>query len=183
MAPNRFVQASVFCLLVTLGVVGRWYQPDWCFTPLAAVSLFAGFYFTRRSLAYQAPLAILAISDLILPAYGGPGVMLTVYAVALVPVFLGRRLREKGLLPGLAWAGVAPAVLFWLASNLAVWMFQDMYSPTLVGLLTCYAAAIPFFKSMLAGDLMYTTLIFGCYALSTDFAWTGRAAVAKASRS
>lgn len=179
MTPNRFVQATVFCLLVAIGVIGRWCQPDWCFTPLAGVSLFAGFYFTRRLAAYLVPLAIMAISDLILPAYYQPEVMLVVYGVMLAPVYFGRRLRDKGMLPGLALYGVIPAVLFWLTSNLAVWMFQDMYPSTGAGLLACYASAIPFFRSMLAGDLLYTTLIFGCYALTTDVAWSRRVAAAK----
>lgn len=178
---NRIVSASVFCLLIAIGVVGRWFQPDWCFTPLAAVSLFAGFYFARPAAAFLVPLAIMTISDLLLPAYASPEVLLFVYAVALVPVALGRRLRQGRMLPGLAFYAVLPAVSFWLVSNFAVWMFQGMYPATFEGLLACYIAALPFFRSMLSGDLLFTTLVFGCYLLSGDLAWSRLQRVAQRS--
>ncbi len=65
----------VFALLIAIGVVGRWAQPDWCFTPIAAVAVFAGFYFSRIGVALLVPLAVLGISDLVLPAYGSGGAL------------------------------------------------------------------------------------------------------------
>ena len=41
----------VFALLVAIGVAGRWGQPEWCFTPTAAAAIFAGYYFSRVSIA------------------------------------------------------------------------------------------------------------------------------------
>ena len=37
----------VFALLIAIGVAGRWGQPEWCFTPMAATAIFAGLYFSR----------------------------------------------------------------------------------------------------------------------------------------
>ena len=169
-------QAVVFCLLVAIGVVGRWGQPDWCFTPMAAVTLFAGYYFARRLTALMVPLSVMAISDTLLPAYDRLGVMLAVYAILLMPVLLGGVLRRKMTFGRMAASVTLPATTFWLVSNFAVWCFRDMYPHTGAGLLTCYAAAIPFFRNMLVGDLFYVTLIFGSYVLATS------AASAKAAR-
>jgi hypothetical protein len=169
-------QAVVFCLLVAIGVVGRWGQPDWCFTPMAAVTLFAGYYFAHRFTALLVPLSVMAISDTLLPAYDRLGVMLAVYAILLLPVLLGGLLRRKMSLGRMAASVTLPATAFWLVSNLAVWSFRDLYPHTAAGLVTCYAAAIPFFRSMFVGDLFYVTLIFGSYALATS------AASAKAAR-
>jgi hypothetical protein len=36
-----------------------------------------------------------------------------------------------------------------------------MYPRTVEGLAACYVAAIPFFRNSLAGDLLYTGLLFG----------------------
>jgi hypothetical protein len=39
------------------------------------------------------------------------------------------------------------------------------YPPTLSGLAECYVAAIPFFQNTLAGDLLFSALLFGGFAL------------------
>ncbi len=37
------------------------------------------------------------------------------------------------------------------------------------GLITCYVAAIPFFRNTLVGDAVYTTALFGEYALAQRY--------------
>jgi Family of unknown function (DUF6580) len=162
--------ALVLVLLVGIGVAGRWAQPEWCFTPTAAVAVFAGFYFSRTALAAMVPLAVLMISDLALPAYDSLTVMIATYAVMTLPVFFGRLLRgqHSGWSTAWRWAvcGLAPAVLFYFVTNFAVWAFQSDYPKTLSGLATCYWAAVPFFRWMAAGDVVYLAAIFGCWALA-----------------
>jgi hypothetical protein len=41
-----------------------------------------------------------------------------------------------------------------------------MYPLTAGGLVACYVAAIPFFQNTLAGDLFYSGLLFGGFALA-----------------
>jgi hypothetical protein len=36
-----------------------------------------------------------------------------------------------------------------------------MYAKTVAGLVTCYAAGLPFFRHTLEGDLLYTSVMFG----------------------
>lgn len=161
---------SVFALLIAIGAVGRWIQPQWCFTPTAAVAVFAGFYFAQWRIAALVPLAVLGISDLLLPAYDSIAVMLATYAVMTAPVWLGRFLAKspQGLdgAGRLALCGLVPATLFYLVSNFAVWAFQSDYPKTFAGLGQCYLAAIPFFRWMLAGDVFYLAVLFGCWALA-----------------
>ena len=162
-------ELAVFLLLVAIGVCGRWGQPEWCFTPIAAVSVFAGFYFGRLWVAALVPLSCLVLSDLILPAYDHLAVMLMTYLSMIVPVALGRLLRsgQSGTGKVMRWAacGLIPATLFFLTTNFAVWAFKSNYEKTWAGLAECYLAAIPFFRWMLAGDLFYLAVVFGCYAL------------------
>jgi hypothetical protein len=156
----------VFVLLVAIGVAGRWGQPEWCFTPTAAAAIFAGCYFSRLSVAVLVPLAILGISDLLLAAHDSFGVMVATYAVMTAPVFFGRWLgRSQGTASTfgrLAVCGLVPATLFWLVSNFAVWAFQSDYAKTWDGLLQCYWMAVPFFRSMLAGDIFYLAVLVSC---------------------
>jgi hypothetical protein len=157
-------------LLVGIGVAGRWAQPEWCFTPTAAVAVFAGFYFSRFAIAALVPMAVLVISDLILPAYDSLAVMMATYAVMTVPVLFGRLLRRRHSTWSTAWrwavCGLLPAVLFYVVTNFAVWAFQSDYPKTLAGLAACYWAAVPFFRWMVAGDVVYLAAIFGCWALA-----------------
>lgn len=160
----------VLVLLVGIGVAGRWAQPEWCFTPTAAVAVFAGFYFSRFAIAALVPMAVLVISDLILPAYDSLAVMMATYAVMTVPVLFGRLLRGRHSTWSTAWrwavCGLLPAVLFYVVTNFAVWAFQSDYEKSLAGLVHCYAMAVPFFRWMLAGDVFYLAVLLGCGALA-----------------
>lgn len=158
---------ALFGLLVTIGVVGRLAQPVWCFTPLAAIAMFAGFRFRLRSVAYLVPFSAILISDFWLPAYQHAAIMLVVYGFWMLPVVLGRTLRAHPTVVRCGAFSLLPATGFWLISNLAVWSFQGLYPPTPAGLWECYAAAIPFYRAMLAGDICYGTLLFGAYLLGS----------------
>jgi hypothetical protein len=178
MKPNQertWQDLLVFFLLVSIGVAGRWGQPEWCFTPTAAAALFAGLYFSRLAVAALVPISILAISDLMLPAYDNIPVLAATYAIMTLPVWLGR-LQRREQSPWLAaskWAlfAIVPATLFYVATNFAVWAFQSDYPKTLAGLGQCYLAAVPFFRWMLAGDVFYLALLLGCLALAGAPRW------------
>jgi len=160
----------VFLLLVGIGVGGRWGQPEWCVTPTAAAAIFAGCYFARVWVAALVPVAILAISDLILPSYSSREVMVVTYAALVFPVVLGRWLRRGRPGWSAVWrwgiCGLLPATVFYFATNFAVWAFESDYARSWNGLLHCYLAAVPFFRWMLAGDAFYLAVLFGCAALS-----------------
>lgn len=160
----------VFALLVAIGVAGRWGQPEWCFTPTAAAAIFAGLYFSRVGIAIMVPVATLAISDLILPAYDSIAVMIATYAVMIVPVWFGRLQRgeQARWLAASRWAlfALLPATLFYIVTNFAVWAFQSNYEKTLAGLGQCYWAAVPFYRWMLAGDLFYLAVLLSCLVLA-----------------
>jgi hypothetical protein len=173
MSENRrqaVCDVLVFCLLVGIGVAGRWGQPEWCFTPTAAATIFAGYYFSRLGVAALVPVAILSVSDLLLPAYDSFGVMIATYAVMMLPVAFGRMLRSSGGRSNTAWrlaiCGLLPATLFFIVTNFAVWAFQSDYEKSWAGLVQCYGMAVPFFRWMLSGDVFYLAVLFGCAHLA-----------------
>jgi hypothetical protein len=166
-------ELAVFVLLVTIGIVGRWDQPEWNFTPVAAVAVFGGLYFRRWSVALLVPLAVVSISNLLLdlPPYQHPAMAIAVYASFLVPVCLGRQLRTGNRPLRIAAAGLLPATVFFLSTNFAHWLLTDTYATTVEGLGRCYVMAIPFYRAMLAGDLFYFAVVFGAYALAARLQW------------
>jgi hypothetical protein len=50
---------------------------------------------------------------------------------------------------------------FFIVSNYAVWAGGTMYPPTLGGLMTCYAAGIPFYGNDLLSTAIVAGLAFG----------------------
>ncbi len=180
MNRNRQRATAVFVLLVAIGVAGRWMVArgvaglPWNATPLAAIGLLAGFYFQRRIVALAVPLAAMVVSNLLLPQYDSWLMTLVVYASFMAGPVAGRWLRSgaTGVLPLAAKATVcvlAPSLLFFLTTNAAQWIVDgmhqhSMYGRDLAGLLSCYAAGLPFYRWMLWGDIVFTATLFGAYA-------------------
>lgn len=132
--------------------------------PVDALALFGGAYLTDRRLAFAVPLAAMAISDSIL-GFDGLGTELAVYGCAAVTVALGIWVGGNRSALRIGSAAVAASLLSFVVTDLAVWVFGTLYLHTLAGLVACYVAAIPFLRNVVAGDLFYTALLFGGFAL------------------
>lgn len=169
MNRDNLRELIVFALLLAIGVVGRWYELAWNFTPLAAVTVLGGYYFRQLLPAVLLPISILTVSNLVLPAYPHWQVHLSVYVMMLVPLVLGRAARgAQGWQQAkhFALCGFVPATLFFAVTNFAVWAFTPYYAKTLAGLASCYWMALPFYRWMLAGDLFFLTVLVSCLALA-----------------
>jgi hypothetical protein len=146
------------------------------FACLGALGLFAGCYFAGRK-AYLVPAAALLISDLIGQAMGirgmgfyNPMVMVATYMGVTMAVPVGRFVRSQSRVGLANWgklpiAALAASTLFFVVSNLGVWL-GPWYPATAGGLLACFTSAIPFFGYTLAGDLAFTGVMFGAFELS-----------------
>ncbi|MEM8865482.1 MAG: DUF6580 family putative transport protein [Planctomycetota bacterium] len=169
--PSLPISIAMFVLLVAIGAVGRWGQPVWNFTPMAAVGLFAGAYYGRRDIALFVPLAAMLLSNLWLPSYRNFAVMVSVYVMMIAPAMIGPWLQRSRVKKTSAWIGrlavgaVAPSAAFYLVTNFAEWFFTANYARTAAGLMECYAYALPFYRQMLAGDIFYVAVLFGAMAL------------------
>ncbi len=155
-------------LFVLFAVAVRFMHHPLAFTPIAAALLFFGARGPRRQL--WAPLALLAATDVILTkiVYSYPltwdhFVTWAWYAAILL---LGTRLRENASWLRVGGAALASSVSFFVVSNFAVWACWAMYPKTLSGLMTCYAAGLPFFRRGVAGDLLFTAVMFGVPAVA-----------------
>lgn len=165
--------AVVWLALVGLGVTGRLWQPAWNVTPMAAIALAAGTVFPNAIVAATVPLVALVLSNLGLDAYESLPMAVVVCAATAWPVLLGvilRRMatggRAAAMIAVLAGA-LASSLVFFLATNLAFWWFTVEYPHTVEGLAACFAAALPFYRWMPAGDLAWTAVTFaGLVALA-----------------
>jgi hypothetical protein len=136
------------------------------FSPIGAMALFGGAYLGRRGLAFVAPLAALLLSDAVIGFHSG---MPFVYASIALIVLIGLALRSRIGLVTVAAASISSSVLFFGITNFGVWLQSGMYPHSFAGLGACYVAAIPFFQNTVAGDLFFSGLLFGGFALLERF--------------
>ncbi len=82
-------------------------------------------------------------------------------------MLIGRLLLDRPSLLWVGWGCLVTAGQFFLVSNFLVWAGGDgmMYPKDLGGLAQCYVMALPFFGNTLAGDVLFSALFFGLYAV------------------
>ncbi len=137
------------------------------FSPITAMALFGGAYFARnlgKGWALALPVAALFLSDLVL---GFHSLMPAVYGSFMMVALLGMALGPKPSALRVGLASVSGSILFFVITNLAMWWTAGMYEKTSAGLVQCFVMALPFFQQALAGDLVYSAVLFGGWALAT----------------
>ena len=162
---------------VLIAIAVRFMPHPLAFTPVMAALLYFGAHGSRRQL--WIPLALLAASDVVLTkavyAYPLSWDHFVTWAWYAAILWLGTSLRENTSALRVALSAIAGSVSFFVVSNFAVWAAWNMYPKTLAGLMTCYTAALPFFRRGFEGDMLFTAVIFGLPAAASAVAgWLGR---------
>ncbi|MCB9185632.1 MAG: hypothetical protein H6601_02675 [Flavobacteriales bacterium] len=153
----------ILLLIVVAAAVRVWGDLPYNFTPVAAMALFGGAMFSKRVLAFIVPLTVMALSDAFLGFHSS---MIAVYAAFVLIVFIGRYVSKNPSMVRALGGAVAGSVLFFLITNAAAWWVLPEYTKDLSGLMTSYAAGLPFFRGTFAGDLLFTVVFFGSYKLA-----------------
>ena len=150
-------------LLLLFAVVTRVVpHAEWMnFTAVGAALLYFG---ARRSWREMlAPVAVLMATDYYLTVYAYHlgfqwQAYVTTWAWYAAMIVLGQiLLSTRVTLLRVAAGALLGPTSFFVISNFAVWAGSNMYSHTLSGLATCYAAAIPFYRN----DVVSTSIVLG----------------------
>lgn len=175
-------------VLIALAALSRLFPIAWNFSPIAAIALMGGFFFKDLKKAIVIPLACLLVSDALLHlkfVMGGsewPGFYPEISAIYLgfvLVVLIGRHLIKQVKWANIIGASLAGSLAFFLITNFAVWLGGHLYPMNAAGLMECFTAAIPFFRNSVAGDLVFTTALFGVYKFATNYyGFTGRSEIA-----
>jgi hypothetical protein len=135
------------------------------FTPVGALGVFGGARL-RTWLAFTLPFAVMVVTDLLLWGLKGYRPFDPfVYGSFLVNVVLGRLLLKTNSPWRIGAVSLLASVQFFLVTNFGVWASGLLFPRTPAGLAECYVAGIPFFGYTLAGDLFFTAVLFGLYAV------------------
>ncbi|MDP3901200.1 MAG: hypothetical protein Q8Q38_02615 [bacterium] len=173
----------LFVVLITvLSVAGRFLPHPANFTPIGALALFSGVYLAGKTrYALLLPLVAMLVSDIFLGFYEVQ-VMISVYGSFFVFGLLGMLVARRKNPATVVLGTLTGSALFFIVTNFAVWAFSPLYPATLVGLMTSYAAAIPFFRYAVAGDLFFVALFFGAFELASSLAPSSLPAFKRARR-
>lgn len=138
------------------------------FTPVGAIALFGGAYFTDKWKAYLVPLLTLFISDVLLNhLYSGKWEIwdnssTMVYISFAVIVFVGSLIKKANVL-NVFLASLVAVAIHWLLTDLP---FGNLYPHTFAGYWQSLVAALPFEKNMLFGDIVFCAILFGGFELA-----------------
>ncbi len=164
---TRFITESKYSTLIN-------------FTPIGAIALFGGAYFSNRWKAILIPMLSLFISDLLINAFyynGQFGIMYDgwywVYGSFILMVFLGAWIIKQVSIQNVLLASAAVSIVHWIISDIGVFLGScadittgQLYTKDLQGLLKCYLLALPYLKSMFLGTLCYSAIMFSAFELA-----------------
>lgn len=155
---SKKIKILLIAVLIFCGVASRLLPHPFNFTPITAITLFVASYFgIRYSLVTL--FGIMLLSDLYIGFYSWEMMLIVYSSFALVSLFGFFIKKQKIEIIILSTLGAS--LSFYIITNWAVWQFGSLYEHSLFGLLQSYTAAIPFFKNSLAGDIFFTTMLFG----------------------
>lgn len=164
-------------ILVAITTICKYYlgpNLEWSgFSPVIAIALFAGMIFNQRNASFIMPLLAVFLSDVAIEIlyrqglfdYGGfyTGQWKN-YLILLSATLIGWMLKGRSY-GSVVIAGIIAPTVYFLLSNFAVWMgtTEAVYSKDFAGLVSCYTAALPFYKNQLIATLVFLPIIIILY--------------------
>jgi hypothetical protein len=171
----RFVVLLIFMIVVgSLRIMNAAELTAWSnFTPIGAMAMFGGAYFSQRWKSFAFPLLTLFLGDVIIHTViydglyeGRPLIYLAFSVIVLTGIILIKKVTVKNI----ALASLCSTLSFWLIADFAVWMgggidirTQLPLSRDFNGLLQCYWQGYPYMINFLLGTLFYSAIMFGLF--------------------
>tara|TARA_B110000116_G_scaffold46261_1_gene38424 strand:- start:86 stop:661 length:576 start_codon:yes stop_codon:yes gene_type:complete len=177
------LQTGIISIIILLAAFTRIMPHPPNFSPMAAIGLFGAAHFAKKWQAFLIPLIGIWISDLVINNfiysshssnfvwfYDG---FYWQYISYVFIIFAGLFIFNKGISVTKTLGGMlSSSGIFFLVSNFGVWAGGTMYTKNITGLITCYAAGIPFIHNTIISDTLFTTVLFGTYyLLQTEYSY------------
>lgn len=144
-------------------------------TPVGAIALFGGVYFSDRWKAFLVPMLALWVSDIFLNRmyYSDTWIffssgMLWTYGSFAVMVIIGTFINRVNFLT-IGLAGIGAALAHWVISDIGVWLGGTDFTTGLpftkdfAGFAKCLGLAVPFLRNMAVGNLVFCGVLFGAF--------------------
>ena len=170
------LQTGVLSIIILLAAFTRIMPHPPNFSPMAAIGLFGAAHFAKKWQAFFIPLIGIWISDLVINNYVYSSSSSNFvwfysgfywqYISYILIIFAGLFIFNRGISLTKMFGGmISSSGIFFLVSNFGVWAGGTMYPKNFSGLITCYAAGVPFIHNTIISDVLFTTVLFGTYYL------------------
>lgn len=167
---------STIVAIIVLAAIARILPHPHNFTPMAAIALFGGAYFTNRWIAVAIPMTAMLLSDTmyeIMTGWGFHSGIPVIYGSFFLITLIGIFLLQKVTVLRVVGASLASSLIFYLITNFAfLYPEAPVPNPTLgnyphnwTGIIASYVAGLEFLKNQLLGDLFFSGVLFGGFYL------------------
>jgi len=173
-----------FILLALVAALARLIPHIPNFTPVESLTLFSTAYILRKRWAFVLSVTLLYISDFIInntvarsffPDHEGmvwfsQYMIFTVVAMAMIVLVSSKFLRKINV-GNVILSVLIASVIFFIVTNFGSWVGEkSIYTRDLNGLMTSFAAGLPFFRSSLISNLLFSAILFGGFEMYQYFA-------------
>ena len=170
------LQTGILSIIILLAAFTRIMPHPPNFSPMAAIGLFGAAHFAKKWQAFFIPLIGIWVSDLVINNYVYSSSSSNIvwfysgfywqYISYILIIFAGLFIFNRGISLTKTFGGmISSSGIFFLVSNFGVWAGGTMYPKNFGGLITCYAAGVPFIHNTIISDVLFTTVLFGTYYL------------------
>jgi hypothetical protein len=176
--PRFAVLAIIMIVVAAMRIPNAAALTPWSnFTPIGAMGIFGGAYFSNKWKAFAFPLITLLLSDLVINIFvynGQYGVMYNswywVYGGFVAIVILGRLLLKKIKPLTLLLTGATATLAYWLIVDFGTFLVGctniitgEQMDHSFSSLVKCYAQGVPYMKNFFLGTLVYIAIMFGAF--------------------
>ena len=167
-------------LLIVIAAISRVILYPHNFSPIIGMAIFSGAVIKDKRLAFALPLLSMFLSDVlfevfnIAPGFWGWGQLVGYGILALITV-IAFSMKKINVL-SVAGYSIGSSLLFFFLSNSAFFVFDNplyhTYTQDFNGYIATLVGGLPFLKTGIIADLVYSTVLFGTYFLVQRFAFS-----------
>jgi hypothetical protein len=170
---HRFAPLTLLITVLVAAVGWRLFNAHTMTAPnlelLTAAGLTAAVLVRTRWVALV-PLGLAAVTDAVIGNSSIAVFTWSAWALTGAAALLLRRLDGWKMVAAGTGLGLGSSVWFFAWTNFGVWLMGDgtMYDRSWSGLVSCYDAAVPFYRTMLEGNLVIVPVLLTAAALVTS---------------
>ena len=164
-------------ILILAAAISRVVMYPHNFSPIIGMAIFSGAVIKDRRLAFALPILSMFLSDVmfevfnIAPGFWGWGQLVGYGILALITI-IAFNLKKINVVNIIGYS-LLSSVIFFILSNLSFFIFDNpiyhTYTSDAKGFLNCFVQALPFFRTSLVADLVYSGVLFGAYYLVSNY--------------
>lgn len=178
MNKQSTLTAIIAVTLIIAAALSRVFLYPDNFSPIIGMAIFSGAVIKDRRFAFALPLLAMFLSDIlfevfnIAPGFWGWG-QLVGYGILAFITILAFSLKKINVF-SIAGYSIGASLLFFLLSNSAFFVFDNpiyhVYTQNFSGYMASLAGGLPFLKTGIIADLLYSGVLFGTYFLFKNYA-------------